>query len=142
MPAKLADQFDADYKDTMAIKGQKLVNRIEREAEIEDQLIDMFKDWLIAGEAYSYKDEVDGEVVYSRVSPLEFDYGKAPGVKYVEDAEWAVRRIRMTTADLVDRFYDSISKKDLDGEDTPYNITSPASLFSSIQEEAENVTTH
>jgi hypothetical protein len=142
LPAKLADQFDADYKDTMAIKGQKMVNRIEREAEMEEQFMEMFKDWMVAGEAYSFKDEIDGMVEYTRISPLDFDYGKSPNTRYVEDGEWAIRRIRMTTADLVDRFYSSITKKDIEEQESPYNVTTPATLFSSIEEQNENVHTH
>ena len=142
LPAKLADQFDSNYKDTMAIKGQKLLNRVEREAELEEHHMEMMKDWWIIGEAYSFKDEIDGQIVYTRISPLDFSYGKSPNTKYVEDGEWAVRRSRMTTADIVDRFYESITKKDLEQQDAPYNITSPSSFYKSLQEENENVTTH
>lgn len=113
MPEDVKMRFKATYKDNLAISGQRWLDRTIQEFCIMQIFRKSFKDFLIAGEAYTYKGFNNGEFEMKRVSPLNIDYDKSPDTDFVEDGEWASAVYYMTVADVVDRFYDSdISEED------------------------------
>lgn len=113
-PEDAVNKFIDKFKNTLAAQAMTDLELILEDQRVKEKLLDAFKDWLIAGETYSYKDVLRDEVKYHRVSPLELDFDKSPGVKYVQDGDWAVRRMPMLIADVVDRFYDSLDAKEID----------------------------
>ena len=113
-PEEVKKKFVSNYKDERAIWGQATLSRMDNELQVAEQQARMFKDYVIAGEAYSVKGVDKGDPFYERVSPLDIDYDKSPDNEYIEDAAWVVRRKFMTPSDVVNMFYDELKSTQVD----------------------------
>jgi len=113
LPDEVKEEFQSSYKDAMAIKAQKWMNRTVREHEIRRKQHRMFKDWLIAGEAYSYKGVDNDRLVYNHISPMNLDYDMSEKEEFIEDAEWVVHRDFWTLSDVVDTFYPVLQEEQM-----------------------------
>src|SRR5690606_15994718 len=113
-PETVLGKFRSNYKDQRAIMGEAALNVIVDELGLEEKFRRLFNDWLVAGEVYTYKGIRGGNMVHERVSPLDIDYDKSPDEEYVEDGQWAVRRMFLTSADVYDMFYEQLSEKEID----------------------------
>lgn len=133
VPEEIQKQFHATYKDALAIKGQKWMRRALREYNIRGKLLQQFKDWLIVGEARSYKGLSHGTFQYERISPKDLRFGKSPSSDFVEDSEWQVCRRLLTVADVVDEFYDEMSKEDIQDIESQAQFRSPQTFFNTIK---------
>lgn len=111
VPEDIKKEFGTTYKDAIAIKGQKWLRRAIREKNVKKKLHKMFKDWLIAGQCYSYKGVSNEELEYERISPLNLRFDKSSDSDFIEDGEWVVCRRMNTVADIVDRFYSKLTEK-------------------------------
>ena len=132
-PQKIKEKFVSNYKDERAVWGQISLDQVDEELNIDEELSKMFKDYVIAGEPYSYKGIEQGRAVYERVSPLDIDYDKSPDKDYVEDGSWVVRRKYMTPSDIITAFYDEIKKSDIDNlESTDGALPFNSSYFNSL----------
>lgn len=114
LPEKLKAKFGSNYKDQRAIMGEAALDIIVDRLQLEELFKRLFRDWLIAGECYTFKTARRGQIVHERVSPLDFDYDKSPDTEYIEDGQWAVRRIYLTPADINDMFYDELKEEEID----------------------------
>ncbi len=110
---KLKRKFASNYRDERVIWGEAILNVVIDEASVEEKLRQQFHDWAVAGEALSYKGIRGGKFVYERVSPLDIDYDKSPDKLYIEDGQYVVRRIWMTSADIIDNWYDELKAQDI-----------------------------
>ena len=110
MPDIVKERFHASYKDKQAIRGQKWLTRALVEYNIRRTLLKCFKDWLIAGEAISYKNIHNGELMYQRLSPLYSDYDKSESTDMIEDGEWFTHVFFYTPSDVVDLFYEDLDE--------------------------------
>ena len=119
VPEEHMEQVLQNYRDARAIIGQEVLNYLFDWLTMEDLMQKLFFDWLVAGECYTYKDVCMNDVEYSVVSPLDIDFEKGPDVDYIEDADWVVRRQIMSVNQVVDRFYDVLSPKDIDQLEMP-----------------------
>lgn len=128
VPEKVKEEFMASYKDAIAIKGQKWLRRTIREKDVKKKLHKCFKDWLIAGQCYTYKGVENEQLIYERVSPLNLDFDKSPDDEYVEDGEWVTCRRMLTISSIVDRFYHELSEDDNKELESLSLFTSPASF--------------
>ena len=137
MPESIRERFTAKYKDNLAIRGQKWVTRALREYQIKEKLIEMFKDWLIAGEVRSYKNIENGNFRYDRVGPMELDHDRSETVRYVEDGEWAVRRNLWNISDVVDSFYDDLKEQDHHNLEMRNHWVTPDALFTYLGGKAD-----
>jgi hypothetical protein len=126
LPEDVMSRFSNTFRDILAIQAQTDIDLTIEDQRIREKMTDMFKDWLIAGEAYSYKDVIRDKTVYERVSPLEIDYDKSPHIKYIEDGDWVVRRLSMTVSDVVDRFYDSLKPSEIDQLEAGHYSSAPS----------------
>lgn len=113
MPWEIQEQHKLSYKDALAVDGQNWLARALDEYRIHRKRREMFRDWLVAGSAFSYKSIEHGDLVYERVDSREIDFDKSPHNPFVEDREWVVRRQWYTVSDIVDRFYEDLKKEDL-----------------------------
>jgi hypothetical protein len=113
-PAKIVAAAQSNYRDQRAVMGEAALNILIDDLALEEAFKRLFKDWLIAGETYSYKGVRHKDVVYERVSPLDIDYDKAPDFEYIEDGNWCVRRMFMTMGDIIDHWYDELEANEID----------------------------
>ncbi len=114
LPDKIKAAYQSNYRDKRAEIGEAALNIIIDQQQIEEKLKRLFRDWLIAGECYSYKGIRGGRMIYERVSPLDIDYDKSPDCEYIEDGQWVVRRFYMTPAEITDNFYEELKEDDID----------------------------
>jgi len=142
IPESVKERKTANYKDNLAIQGQRWMKRALREYYIRPKLLKMFRDWLVTGRVYSYKNIELGNFVYERVSPLEIDFDKSPNIEYIEDGEWTVRRILMTISDVVDRFYDELKDADHEELEKRSHWVTPFSMYNYLQEEFSKYDTY
>lgn len=119
-PEEYMEDVLKNYRDSRAIVGQEVLNYLWDWCSIEDKAQKMFFDWLVAGECYTYKDVCMNDIEYEVVSPLDIDWEKGPDVEFIEDADWVVRRKVMSVNQVVDRFYDVLSSKDIDRLEAPH----------------------
>ncbi len=132
-PEDVATAYKASYKDKLAIQGQKRLNRLMAELGIKPKLQKMFKDWIIAGEARSYKGVHNSVLTYKRISTLNIDHDKSPDVELIEDGDWVVARYLMTYSDVVDRFYEDLNNEDHKALETGIDHSSPMAFYDSIK---------
>jgi hypothetical protein len=118
-PEEYMEAVLTSYRDSRAIIGQEVLNYLFDWLNMEDKMQTLFFDWLVTGECYTYKDVSMNDIEYDVVSPLDIDYEKGPDVEYIEDADWVVRRQIMSINQVVDRFYDVLSPKDIDQLEMP-----------------------
>lgn len=142
MPEEVKERFTLSYKDKLAVRGQKWIKRALREYNVRQKFLKMLKDWLIAGRVYSYKNIENGNFIYERVSPLEFDYDKSPNIDFVEDGEWCIRRVLLTISDVVDKFYDELKNKDHEELEKRMHWVTPFSMYNYLQEEFSKYDTY
>jgi hypothetical protein len=119
VPEEYMEKVMTGYKDSRAITGQEVLNYLFDWLNFEDKSQRLFFDWLVAGECYTYKDVCMNDVEYDIVSPLDIDYEKGPDTEFIEDADWVVRRQIMSINQVVDRFYDVLTPKEIDGLEAP-----------------------
>lgn len=138
LPEEVVDKFRSKYKDALAIKGQRWLKRLIKEYRMRMVHFRCFKDWVIAGEAYTFKGIIAGDLVYERVSPKDLKYFKSPEQEFVEDSEWVVRRKAMTLSTIVDWWYDQLKEEELKNLETGGNLPgylgTPASLVDHLRD--------
>lgn len=113
IPEEIKAEFQVSYKDAIAIKANKWLRKTIRSKEVKQKQHKMFKDWLIVGEAYSYKGIKNDSLVYSRIPAVNIDFDMSDNTIFVEDGEWVVNREYRTLSDIVDEFYESLREENL-----------------------------
>lgn len=113
-PQQMQENFIANYKDQRAIAGQEALSYVKQKLELDEKFQKGFFDWLVTGQVFTYKGICMNEPEYEVVSPLDIDYEKSPDNTFVEDSDWVARRSIMSLNDVVDKFYDLLSEKNLD----------------------------
>lgn len=114
VPEKVKAKFASNYKDERAKMGEAALDIIVDQQQLEEKFKRLFRDWLIAGEVFSFKGVRGNKMVYERVSPLDIDYDKSPDTEYVEDGQWVVRRMYLTPSDVSDIFYEELEEAQID----------------------------
>lgn len=132
VPEQVKRQFMSSYKDEMAVKGQKFLKRQIMELDMRRKFISMIKDWLVAGEVYSYKGIENETIVYRRVSPLCLDYDKSHSSDFIEDGEWVVYRDMLTLSEIVDRYYMHLKEEKIKDMERGHYYASPNALYNHL----------
>jgi hypothetical protein len=133
-PAEVRAKKQQSFKDGRAQRAQSVLDRAMHENHLTQEWRRMFKDWVIAGEAYSWRGVKNSDFSYRRVSPLDIDYDKSPDNEYVEMGGWAIsRRYSLPTDIVADNWkeleeYDIDELEDLDSS-TPFSSTYYNTLF-------------
>jgi len=131
-PEEMATAYKASYKDKLAIKGQKRLNRMLVESSAKRLWGKMFKDWLIVGETRSYKGVHNGVFKYKQVSPLNLDHDKSSDTDMIEDGEWVVALYPMTYSDIVDEFYDELKDAEHKQLEKGIDLSSPKAFYDNL----------
>jgi hypothetical protein len=132
-PDEVAEQLKASYKDAIAIKGQKWLRRVIREKDVKKKLHRCFKDWLIAGQCYTYKGVINDDLEYRQVYPMNIDYDKSQENPFIEDGEWVVERRMCALSDVVDTFYEQLSQEDQEDLETHYYYNTPMGFYDHLR---------
>lgn len=103
-----------DYSDMAEMTAYHTLNYLLEKEDIKSKFVEGFQDFNCASEVVFYTGQVNGEPVVERVNPLDFGYDASPTIKFFDDAEWGVRKMRMTASGIYNRLYDLMDEKQLD----------------------------
>lgn len=104
LPKQIAEEFNRNYVDARAIKGQASINYIMYFNEIYDKFQKQWFHFLVAGECFSHKGVRRNEPFYEVINPLDIDYDKDPDIDFVEDADWAIIRKYAHASTIIDAY--------------------------------------
>ena len=104
----------SDYSDIAELTAYHTLNYLLEKEDIKSKFLLGFQDWLCASMAVFYTGQINGEPIVERVNPLNFSYDNSPEVEFIDDGEYAIRKMRMTASSIYDRFYDVMDEKQLD----------------------------
>ncbi len=111
--AQLEHTYKMSFKDKLAVRAQRKVKEIVKQYHIKRELVKCKKDYLVAGEAYTYKGILpNGKFMYHRISPEMIDHDKSGINSMVNKSNWVVVKYQLTPAEITDMFWDSLEDKD------------------------------
>lgn len=117
------------YRDARAEAGHNLLEYLYHYLDMKDQNQKAFLDWLIAGEVYSYKGVSFNDVEREIISSLDIDFTLGENLDFVEDADWQVRRARMSVNQVIDAFHDLLTPEQIDSLEMPGTGASGPDFF-------------
>lgn len=135
---QITKYIETSYQDSRAITGQQVLNYLRDFLDIPDKLQSAFFDWLVSGYVYTYKGVCMDDVEYDVVSPLDLDFSKSPGVEFVEDGDWVVRKELMSSNAVLDQFYDLLTEKEVAQVESPHRQRSGSFSVPFLQRIEEN----
>lgn len=112
-PEKLAQFMTRDYKDIVESSAYHALNYLKEKLGIQHQFNKGFKDALIAGKEVYYIGIQNGEPFMEAVNPMYIGHDQSPDVEFIEDGDWACRRLRLSATEIYDRLNDKMSEADL-----------------------------
>lgn len=105
---EMLEDFHKNWSDSRSELGQEILEFIVQDKKIKEKFIDGFYDWLITGCVFSFKEPIRDEVEYQILKVRETGYIGSNHIKFVEDAEAACTRLRLTPSEFLDKFYDMV----------------------------------
>jgi hypothetical protein len=112
-PSELSKLRKTSYLDQREIMAARLLDYLMLHLRIRSKMNDAFKHGLIAGEECVWVGVMNNNPELFVVNPLGLFYDKSPEVRYIQDGMFAGYRTMMTTGDIIDRYQDYLSEKDL-----------------------------
>lgn len=107
----VVNKFSASFDNSNLIKGQEALDFVRYYCDIDHKVMDAFYDWVVTGGCFTYKDVLNGEVVYEHVPRNElFVLNIKSGSSFVEDAEVHIRRRIMTPYQILEHLQDEIEE--------------------------------
>ena len=113
-PEQIQKYVTTEYKDIAESTAYHTLNYLRNKLYLDHEFNKGWKDALIAGEEVYYVGILAGEPYLERVNPLFFSYDRSPDLEFIEDGDWACRRMRLSYTEVYDRFYDKMDEKQLD----------------------------
>lgn len=116
MPAleEVVNKFNTSFNDATLIKGQEALDFIRFYCDIDHKVMDAFYDWVVTGGCVTYKDVLNGEVVYEVVPRNQlFTLNMKPGSSFIEDADVHIRRRVMTPYQILEMLQDDLEEEQI-----------------------------
>ena len=110
----LEKYFEYDFQDMNESTATKLLNYLEKDLKLKIKFQKGWEDSLIAGEEIYCIEEVGGEPVCRNVNPLEFYCFLPHNSDNVDDANIIVEETWMSISQVLDKFYEDLTPKDID----------------------------
>ena len=112
-PEHIEEYMKYSYTDSREHLDNQILQYLIRKENIQDKRNDSFKHGLVSGEEHLWVGVENGEPVVKVLNPLGVFFHKSSESKYVEDGLYAGFRTRMTSGDVIDRFGEYLTEKDL-----------------------------
>lgn len=87
---------------------------LKHKLDLDDTFLRGFEDGLISNDEIYYVGIINGEPYVERVNPLSFSYDRSPDLKGIEEGDWAVRQMEMSSSEIHDRYYDLMDESTFD----------------------------
>ena len=111
---KLNDYFTYEWQDMREIRANALLNHYSKEQNFKLIFNEGFMDALTVGEEIYQCDIVGGEPIIERLNPLKVRVFKSGYSNKIEDADIIIIEDYWSPGKIIDTFYDSLTKKDMD----------------------------
>lgn len=98
--------------DDITVTTQNRLELINTIVEAKDKYQQAYFYWWACEEVYTYREVYKNDIYLTVVSPLEY-YRVDSGNRYVEDDDAGVRVYKMTIPQIIDRFRDELSEKEI-----------------------------
>ena len=138
MPEQIAEQFENNYVDNRAIKGQYAMTYIMQDQEVYDKLQKAWFHFLVAGEVYTHRGVRSSEPFYEILNPIDVDYDKDPDLEFVEDGDWALVRKYVHASTVIDHYYESLTPEQVLELEEPHHHDIDGHLIYRAQNEEGN----
>ena len=110
-------EFEENYDDKRAIVGQEALDYIKHSVNLDQKVLQLMYDWIVAGRIFTFKEPRYDEVIYNVIDPRDISVIGWGNNTYAEDAEAIVVSYKVTGNELLGRFYEEIrehkEKKDI-----------------------------
>lgn len=111
---KLSDYFTYEWQDMREVRANNLINHYMKEYNIPLMFNRGFMDAAIVGEEIYQCDIRGGEPIIERVNPLKIRIFKSGYSNKVEDADIIIMEDYWSPGQIIDAYYDVLTKKDID----------------------------
>ena len=112
-PENLEHYMKYTYQDSRERLANQILQYLIKKDRLIDKKNDSFKHGLLSGEEHVWVDIENGEPTVIPVNSLGMFYHKSAETKFIEDRLYAGYRTRMNTGDIIDRYGEYLSEKDL-----------------------------
>lgn len=121
---KMSDYFTYEWQDMREVRANNLLNHYIKEYNIPQMFNEGFMDAAIVGEEIYQCDIRGGEPIIERVNPLKVRVFRSGYSNRIEDADIIVIEDYWSPGQVIDTYYDVLSKKDIDYIESAPDITS------------------
>lgn len=122
-PEQIKKYMQTDWRAASEIMSDEVLQYLFHKLDIKKLKNFGFKHTHIAGEEFAWVGVINGEPVVKLLNPVKFFYQKSAETEYVQDGFYAGYRTRMTLADVLDEYQDSLSDKEKDKLESLYTTT-------------------
>lgn len=113
-PDKILSFIENDYKDVAESSAYHSLRYLTEKLSMQNEFNKGFTDLLKSATEVHYVAVSNGEPYAERVDPRYFAYDRSPDLEYIEDGDWAARKMILSYTEAYDRLYDKIDEKKLD----------------------------
>lgn len=131
---KLNDYYLYEWQDIREIRANALIHHYIKEYNMPVMFNDGFMDAMTVGEEIYQCDIVGGEPVVSRINPLKIRVFRSGYSNKIEDADIIILEDYWNPGRIIDAYYDSLSKKDIE-----YLENLPDHLGQAVTDNMDNI---
>ena len=139
---KMSDYFTYEWQDMREVRANNLLNHYSKEYDIPFMFNQGFMDAAIVGEEIYQCDIRGGEPIIERVNPLKIRVFKSGYSNRVEDADVIIMEDYWSPGQVIDAYYDVLSKKDIEYIESAPDIVPKEDGMGHIDERAGFINQH
>lgn len=139
---KMGDYFTYEWQDMREVRANNLLNHYIKEYNMPLMFNQGFMDAAIVGEEIYQCDIRGGEPIIERVNPLKIRVFKSGYSNRIEDADIIIMEDYWSPGQIIDAYYDVLSKKDIEYIESAPDIVPQADEMGHPDERAAFVNHH
>ena len=103
-----------NYQDLKEMTANKILKYEYKRLDVSDTFLRCWEDFLVCGEEIVCIEELGNDLVFRQVNPLYLFTIQSPETYKIEDADWIVEYTMMSVGQVVDFYYDQLTKDEID----------------------------
>lgn len=139
---KISDYFTYEWQDMREVRANQLLNHYIKEYNVPLMFNQGFMDGAIVGEELYQCDIIGGEPVIERINPIKIRMFKSGYSNKAEDADIIILEDYWSPGQIIDAYYDVLTKKDIDYIESAPDIVPQADEMGHQDERAAFVNHH
>lgn len=139
---KMSDYFTYEWQDMREVRANNLLNHYIKEYDMPLMFNQGFMDAAIVGEEIYQCDIRGGEPIIEKVNPLKIRIFRSGYSNKIEDADIIIMEDYWSPGQVIDAYYDVLSKKDIDYIESAPDIAPQSDEMGHVDERAAFVNHH